>query len=273
MTQKAKQIKKMKIHSVIRKGDSHPVFCEDFTVQIDHGRFFIGAVLDGCSSGRESHFASALYGKILRLVTQEGYIFGNSIEEKGKHLVKEFVNKLVDTKITLELEIGDLLSTFLLLMYDKVHGEALVLSVGDGVIMCDGKAVVLENERFKFSDPSRYKDMPDYISYDIVELALDKTVFDWWYANRVRKFKFDNPSDISISSDGILTFTNAEEDFDPIHYLLIDNTWENNKIMLSKKVNIIRTKYKSIHKDDLSVIRLIINSEQNDNSDNKDGEG
>jgi hypothetical protein len=271
----------MKIHSVIRKGDDHPVFCEDFTTYTNNGRFFLGVAFDGCSGGNESHFASALSGKIFRQVVEDGVFVGYTIEEKGKDLVKKFVDKLIDVKCLLRLEKVDLLATFMLLMYDKVHGEALVLTVGDGVIFCDGEYTILENDKFKQNYPEAYKNMPDYIAYEIDDIQLDKSYFDFWYAKYVGKNKFINPKNIAISTDGVLTFNKPSEFIDEktgersnvevMPFLFEDNTWEDNKIMLSKKVNILKTRYKTSHRDDLSIIRLIINSEQDDNGNNQQG--
>jgi hypothetical protein len=254
----------MKIHSVIRKGEDHPVFCEDFMTTGDSGRYFLGVVFDGCSGGNDSHFASSLFGKIFKqIIAFEGTMAGNTIEEKATNFVHIFVKKLFEVKVALQLEDNDMLATFVMLIYDKVHGEALTLTVGDGVIHCDGELIVLENERFKFTHPTTYKDMPDYIAYDMVDLGLDRTYFSHWYDTHVKMHKFINPKDISISTDGILTFKTPEVEVDPVNFLLVDDTWSNNKIMLSKKVNVLRTQYKTVHKDDISMIRLIINLEEN----------
>lgn len=255
----------MKIHSVIRKGEDHPVFCEDFMATSDSGRYFLGVVFDGCSGGNDSHFASSLFGKIFRQIINEGAMAGNTIEEKSKNFIQGFVKKMFEIKVALQLEDNDLVATFMMLVYDKVHGEALILTVGDGVIHCDGELTILENERFKFTHPTTYRDMPNYIAYDMVDLGLDRTYFSHWYDNNVKIHKFINPRDISISTDGILTFRAPEEEVDPVNFLLVDDTWSNNKIMLSKKVNVLRSRYKTVHKDDLSIIRLIINSEESDN--------
>lgn len=263
LAQKRTKINKMKIHSVIRKGEDHPIFCEDFMSIGDSGRYFLGVVFDGCSGGNDSHFASSLFGKIFRQIISEGAMAGNTIEEKSKNFVQGFVKKLFEIKVSLQLEDNDMLATFVMLIYDKVHGEALVLTVGDGVIHCDGELIILDNERFKFTHPTTYRDMPDYIAYDLVDLGLDRTYFNHWYDNHVKVHKFVNPRDISISTDGILTFKTPEEEVDPVNFLLVDDTWSNNKIMLSKKVNVLKTKYKTIHKDDISMIRLIINTEEN----------
>jgi len=258
----------MRVQTIIRKGKDHPVFCEDFLAIENHGRYFIGAVFDGCSGGNESHFASSLLGKIFKQVLNEEPLSGDSIEDKAKDFVKKLVQKLFDIKTILELQDNDLLSTLIMLMYDKVHGEALVISVGDGIIHCDGKYTVLENKRFKSTHPDIYKNMPDYIAYDIVELGLDRSYFDIWFDNHIVLTKYIDPKDISISTDGIFTFSTPSEEVDTIYFLMEDDKWIGHKIMLSKKVNILRTKYKSVHRDDLSIIRLIPKFEENDKCSN-----
>jgi len=226
-------------------------------------------VFDGCSGGRESHFASSLQGKVFRQITEEGAIYGNTIEEKAKDLMKKFVEKLIDVKGILRLSTGDMLSTFMLLMYDKVHGEAIVTNVGDGLIYCDKELEVIENDKFQSISPDKYQDMPDYIAYELDDIYLDKSYFDMWYAKYVGKRKFTDPKNIVISTDGVLTFTNIEGDLDVIEYLFEDDKFLNNKIMLSKKLNIIRKVHKSVHKDDLSMIRLVIKEQEDDNSSSK----
>lgn len=261
----------MKVHSVIRKGEDHAVFCEDFLVMNDQGRFFVGAVFDGCSGGNDSHFASSLFGKIFNQIFKDGSLSGETLEAKARNFTRKFVDKLFEVKVSLQLEDNDMLATFIVLIYDKIHGEAMILSVGDGIVHCDGEIIEFKNERFIDSHPGQYTDMPDYISYDLVELGFDGGYFDVWYDNHVKVRKFIDPKDIAISTDGILTFKRPEVEIDAIKFLLIDDTWENNKIMLSKKVNVLRTNYKTFHKDDISIIRLIIKPKENDKSGSQGG--
>ena len=258
----------MKVHSIIRKGSEHAVFCEDFLVKSKSGRFFLGAVFDGCSGGDDSHFASSLQGKIFRQVNESGALFGNTMEELAKEFMRKFVKKMFDVRVALELHDNDMLATFMMIMYDTVKGEALTMTIGDGIVCCDGEITILENDRFKDIRPEMYENMPDYISYDLVDLGLDKSLFDTWFDKRVTLTKFIDPQDISISTDGLLTFNTPVEEFDILNYLLVDDKWMKNKIMLSKKVNILRTKYNTIHKDDISIIRLIPNFEEDDTSSN-----
>lgn len=259
----------MKIHSVIKKGEDHPVFCEDFLSMGDTGRYFIGGVFDGCSGGNESHFASSLFGKIFRQIITDRAFSGNSMEEMGKTFMVSFVKKLFEVKISISLEDNDMLATFMLIIYDKVHGEALTMTVGDGVIHCDGETTIIENERFKETHPKQYKDMPDYIAYDLIELGLNKNRFSEWYDSHVIVKKFEDPQDISISTDGVLTFKTPQEEVNILEFLFEDDKWMNNKIMLAKKVNVLRMKYKSVHRDDVSIIRLIIKEPEDDKSNDQ----
>jgi len=256
----------MKIHSIVRKGSEHPVFCEDFLIQAKSGRFLLGAVFDGCSGGDDSHFASSLQGKIFRQVNEAGALFGDSLEGLAKEFMRKFVKKMFDVKVALDLQQNDMLATFIMIIYDTVKGEALTMTIGDGIICCDGEFTIIDNDRFKELRPDMYTNMPDYISYDLVELGLDKTLFDVWFDRRVTLTKFIDPQDISIATDGLLTFNTPIEEFDILNYLLVDDKFINNKTMLAKKVNILRTKHKTIHKDDISIIRLIPNLEDDDNS-------
>jgi serine/threonine protein phosphatase PrpC len=255
----------MKVRSLIRRGFDHKIHCEDFISLNDGGRYFIGGVFDGCSGGRETHFASTLFAKIFRLILDDnGFVNGTTIEGRSKEFMRTFVSKLFEVRVSLGLIPNDLVSTFIMIVYDKVHGEALVLSVGDGLIHCDNETIVLENTRFMDNNPEKYEGMPDYIAYDLDDIGLDKSYFDVWFDRNVIKHKFVNPQDISICTDGIFTFNTPELEVDPISFLIEDENWSKNEIMLSKKVNILGTKYKTVHKDDLTIIRLILKEDEND---------
>jgi len=69
----------------------------------------------------------------------------------------------------------------------------------------------------------------------------------------------------------LFTFNTPIEEIDVINFLLVDDKWMKNDIMLSKKINILRTKYKTVHKDDISIIRLIPNFKEDDSSDSEAG--
>ena len=64
----------MKRYKTLHIGEFHTNHCEDFFVdeQIATDERLI-AVLDGCTMGTESVFASILYGKILRNISKKKF--------------------------------------------------------------------------------------------------------------------------------------------------------------------------------------------------------
>ena len=64
----------MRIHTLLKRGFSHKDFCEDFLLckALDE-KYLLAGVFDGCSSGVDSHFASALFAKIVKNVATELY--------------------------------------------------------------------------------------------------------------------------------------------------------------------------------------------------------
>jgi len=91
----------MKIYSFLQIGDYHQNHCEDFflSYSISDEKHLL-AVMDGCSSGTNSFFASALFGKILKkccieiayLEFSTGEIFG--LKTFQKDLLKRFFENL-----------------------------------------------------------------------------------------------------------------------------------------------------------------------------------
>ncbi|MEL6697808.1 MAG: hypothetical protein AAFP89_16320 [Bacteroidota bacterium] len=57
----------MQIHQTVRLGHFHPVYCEDalWTDEIQD-EIYLAAVMDGCTMGKESHFAASLVVKCKR---------------------------------------------------------------------------------------------------------------------------------------------------------------------------------------------------------------
>ena len=65
----------MKFYELSHIGEFHVNYNEDFMVSEEAGKSRkMIAVMDGCSSGTDSHFASTLIGKLLRKIAkQEAY--------------------------------------------------------------------------------------------------------------------------------------------------------------------------------------------------------
>lgn len=77
----------MKIYKTLHIGEFHTNHCEDFLIEEQIGtNEKLLAVLDGCTMGTESVFASILFGKILRNIAKnkfyEEFVTDNSIQLK-----------------------------------------------------------------------------------------------------------------------------------------------------------------------------------------------
>ncbi|MFK7748374.1 MAG: protein phosphatase 2C domain-containing protein [Kordia sp.] len=243
----------MKIYTSIQIGGFHTNHCEDALVstKIGENKVLI-AVMDGCSMGTESHFASTLFAKILNKISQELFYseFLNLEEEtlpsQLKNVMKTFFIELKSIKNELSLETLELLSTLILGVYDKKTKEAEIITIGDGLIVHNGTITEYEQG-----------DKPDYLAY---HLQKD---FDIWFANFDQKISLKNIEDLSIMTDGIYTFkrlgksTNYEETTEMIDYLAIDKNATNHQDMLQGKMIFLEKEKALKPMDDLAIIRII----------------
>lgn len=240
----------MDIYSLLQRGEYHPICCEDFilTEEIED-ELFIAAVMDGCSNGTESHFASTLFGKLLRKICKiiphihQASALQLPADALGKWILQQLFNELNATREQLFLNQMELLSTLILLVYKKSTQEAFVIALGDGVIAIDGQIHAIDQQN-----------MPDYLSY---HLAKD---FDEWFKKQKHIFKTTAPKQLSISTDGIESFMTHKHESPPIdvpNYLLNDLTFAELKNMLAKKTQVLYAQHGISPKDDLGIIRVI----------------
>ena len=62
----------MRIYQFTKTGDHHVNHCEDYTITETLGTDkILCAVMDGCTMGTDSYFASTLTGKLLRKIAIE----------------------------------------------------------------------------------------------------------------------------------------------------------------------------------------------------------
>ena len=115
----------MHIYSALQKGEYHLHHCEDYLFIGSPGKNkTICAVMDGCTSGIDSHFISTLIGKLLRKICNnrnyvEFYQRDNpetSLEQYLKVLVKDLFIELKQAANMLMLEKRELLSTLIILL-------------------------------------------------------------------------------------------------------------------------------------------------------------
>jgi len=243
----------MKFYSTLHIGAFHLNHCEDFLIyeQIGTNESLI-AVMDGCTMGNESVFASVLLGKILRnlskkmfyqefIAPQEG-----TIEVKLKEVLKLLISETKAIKNQLGLEKNDLLSTLIIGIIDTNNAKAELLTIGDGLICVDG--VLTEYDQ---------GNIPDYLAYHLSE------DFDSWYDSIEQRKSISQFRDLSICTDGIFTFKNFENKYkekaqsEIINYLLIDREWEEFDNFLDRKVRCLKDNDKHHVTDDLAIVRVL----------------
>lgn len=243
----------MKIYTSIQKGDFHTNHCEDALVSAKIGEHkTLIAVMDGCSMGTESHFTSTLISKILKKISKE--LFYTEFLEPQETVLKNVLDNVVEAlfeelkyvKNLLSLETMELLSTLLLVVYDEKLKTAEVITIGDGLVVCNTKVIEYEQG-----------DKPDYLAYHLQD------DFKNWYHNFNQKLSLKDVEDLSIMTDGIYTFkrlgnsTDYEEVSEMINYLSVDTSMTNHENMLQGKM-IFLEKEKSLRPmDDLAIIRII----------------
>ncbi len=239
----------MKIYTALQKGKQHKNFCEDFllTLQVSEN-LFIGAVSDGCSSGRDSHLASAITCKLINKIVADQRL-GEDLnpEQIGDLILTQFIDELKKIKFQLHLETEELLATLMLLIVNKKHNQAYIASLGDGVISFDGSIYQIDQDN-----------MPDYPAYHLND--NEQSLQNYLYQNT---FNIENPSQISIATDGVFTFryqrvSDNEIDFSYTDYLLTDEVFAEYDNMLTRKIFTLKSQHHVEPADDVAIIRLVV---------------
>lgn len=242
-------------YELTKIGEFHTNHNEDYLTsnEIGSNKIMI-SVMDGCSMGTESYFASTLIGKVLKKISTEIHYkefaekTEDSIEQILKKVTRSLFQKLKELKNELSLERDELLSTMILGIVDREEKIAEIITIGDGLVICDG--VITEYEQ---------DNKPDYLGYH-----LDEN-FEDWYEKQNQRLRLSNIEDLSISTDGIFTFKkfDTEEygevtESEIVDYLLIDRQEKESENMLLKKMIRIEKKWGLKPSDDLTIIRLMI---------------
>lgn len=211
------------------------------------------AVMDGCSMGKESHFASTLITKILRKISTEiSYkIFLSKRDKSTDEYLLEILGRLFQElkflKNHLLLEVEEILSTLILGILNKKEKQAELITIGDGLICCNGELYEYEQD-----------DKPDYLGYHLAE------DFNTWWQKQEQQLSLKQVEDLSISTDGIFTFKKFDnrayesiQEEEIAAYFLIDRRWEGQANMFSKKLSEIERIFGLRPSDDLTILRII----------------
>ncbi len=208
----------MQIDELLTRGNSHPIYCEDALFHTETAKdWIIAAVLDGCSSGTESHFASALLVKILRkscktipLMQQldpNMDLEKQSPKELGNYLLQHIFEDFKRSRKLLLANKLELLSTLILLVYNKKTKQAYLCVSGDGYFSINNEVTCIDQHN-----------MPDYIAYH-----FDQTYEDW-LTNQTQQFEFDSAKRIVIATDGIAKYfkeKSTKQKLDSAHHFLL----------------------------------------------------
>lgn len=245
----------MEVYQLIRKGEVHKDFCEDFLLSFDLGeKYAVYGVFDGCSTGVDSHMASALTAKVVKAEME--CLALEPIESLNKLLTDTIFNTmstLKNIRNDLFLETSELLSTIVLLVIDKNLNKAEVLVFGDGFLSINGLSINIEQDN-----------TPDYMAYYLDEVDnIDDMAA--WLVKHSRRFTIDSVKDVCLATDGVNSFQITDLTIEtnerpvPSDYLANDNFLLHNKSMLARKINILKNKYQLVNQDDIAFIRLMNN--------------
>lgn len=244
----------MKFYKLSHIGEFHINHNEDYMITEEAGnnRKLI-AVMDGCSSGTDSHFASTLIGKLLRKIAkQEAYREYAQKQELNlksqlETVTLQLFEELSNFNRQLDLRSDEILSTLILAIIDTKDKNGEIVIVGDGLIHYNGKNIEYENDN-----------KPDYIGY---HLNMDKNL---WYQTRTKKLSVQKIEDLTISTDGIHTFKNFDgqkyKDItqEQIMFKFFEDTNElDNDNKLKKTLIEIQKANGIMPSDDLTMIRVI----------------
>jgi Protein phosphatase 2C len=241
----------MKIHTLLQIGEHHTNHCEDYLFSEKIGQTqILCAVMDGCTMGIDSYFVATMIGKLLRKISK-GFYFKEFIEKQHftnqellKWVCKQLFSDLNDLKNKLQLEREEMLSTLILMILDTQKCDASVMTIGDGVIVCNTQLIEYQQDN-----------RPDYLGYHLAEN------FETWFSNHQQFNHFEHVYDISIATDGILTFSRFDNrrtilEKNAIEYLLMDKSLISNDKMLHLKMLEIQKDCGLKPTDDLGVIRV-----------------
>ncbi len=243
----------MNIYSTLQIGDYHTLHCEDsLLIKKISSDKIVCAVMDGCSTAMESHFASALFGKLLRkVIIETGYKalyeknIQRALEEDLKEIIAGLFKELLFVKNHMMLDVKELLTTLIILVYDNTEDKGMILAVGDGTVCINGKITEFDRDN-----------KPDYPAYHLHEN------FEDWYSDQSQKIFFNNLNDVSIATDGISSFSkikksDSDEMISFTEFLMTDRQNNDTEEMLNRKLKQLEHEYGVKPTDDLAMIRII----------------
>lgn len=243
----------MRIYSALQIGAYHTNHCEDYLLISEVGESkLLCAVMDGCTMATDSYFAATLVGKLLRKIAKaKGYqelyepATCSSLADCLQSIIEDLFAELRQVQNQLMLDERELLTTLVVLLLDRQSTQGIVLVIGDGLVGIDG-------ELHEFDQDNK----PDYVGYHL------KEDFETWYGRQRQRVAFDTAKDISLTTDGVFTFTSPQQPatarpIDPVEFLLTDSSDSENGEMLNSKLRKLARVHGLTPTDDFAMVRII----------------
>ncbi|MFY7787204.1 MAG: protein phosphatase 2C domain-containing protein [Thermoflexibacteraceae bacterium] len=238
----------MKIYTTLQRSIKHEQFCEDFlTVTTPHPDWCIGVVADGCSSGKDTHFASALQCKLVKHIAQHfTFTPQHTPQEVTYQLLHSFMQQLHAHQKSLGLAWEELLATLVIFTYQKSTQKAFFVCLGDGVVVVNQQVNIFDQHN-----------QPDYPAYH-----LEQTRQELQQYFELQTLSCEKPQQFAIATDGVLAMNstkNLQEDLteEAANYLLLNTELSQVDSMLNRKCNILQKQRGFSFLDDIGIIRVI----------------
>ena len=228
-----------------KRSSTHANHCEDSYYLYEDEFKIVGAVLDGCSTGYNSYFASQFIAYAFEKIKTETSGFEYFLHHPDKWLDFEIdiFNRLrSDIRVTMRvLNLTDMnfLSTVVFFVYIRHDKRLHVRFVGDGVVFVNGEELVNDE-----------MNMPNYLAYHVNDRDDD---FGEYIKTR-RAESFTGVDDFSVCSDGIDSFVNLKNPqlskSITKQFLVSDSRSIKLKNGLNKKFNILTNRVDELKFDD-----------------------
>lgn len=238
----------MKTDGFTKKGAMHTDHNEDaFYMKQISDRWFIAAVMDGCSSGVDSHFASALYAKIIRKVCKtlpqielmqvSSGVGEFSVQTIGELILSQLYEESKSMQKIFMAEVIEMLSTVILAVYNMERKELWINSSGDGLFEVNGNITVIDQNN-----------MPDFMAYHY------KSSYQEWINNHTQTHEFNNVESFSISTDGVQKFFKPKsKEFEVVD---MKERVLGTNVMLSELLEQLKEKEYLVPFDDFTVVNV-----------------
>ena len=241
----------MEILSLLKRSIYHANFNEDFLFQHQlNPNILVFAVMDGCSSGRDSHFVSGMYAKSIyktcRVLPQMKEILDDfdletmAPNEIGEYILSQLFQDLKKAKKLFFLQLEEVLATLNLLVLDTKNKTASIHMSGDGIFAVNGKITEIDQNN-----------VPNFLGYHLADS------FENVLENDIQSWCFDKVEDIAIATDGLLKLTHKTSKINPLELFLNEKSTKNNKRYFEESyADLIDKKF--IAGDDIAIIRCVI---------------